>query len=208
MKLLILGSTGPTGTHVLRRALADGDEVTVLVRSPGRLGELADRLTVVTGDARSADDLTRAMAGAEAVVSALGRNSSRRAEGLFTDAAAAIVESSVSTGTRRLVWLSSYGVGETIGTASLLQKLMYRTILRDLYADKKEAEKILRAAGLDLTIVYPTALTNDEATESYRIGENLPMRGMARISRADVGHFLHKAAHSPEWIGRDAVISS
>ncbi len=34
MKLLILGATGPTGTHVPTRALDHGDDVSVLVRSP------------------------------------------------------------------------------------------------------------------------------------------------------------------------------
>lgn len=33
------------------------------------------------------------------------------------------------------------------------------------------------------------------------------MRGMPRISRADVGAFMHKAAHDSAWIRRDAVIT-
>ena len=61
---------------------------------------------------------------------------------------------------KRLVWLSSYGVGETIRTASPLQRLMYRTVLRSTYADKAASERTLRASGLELTIVYPTTLTN------------------------------------------------
>lgn len=108
---------------------------------------------------------------------------------------------------KRLVWLSSYGVGETIRTASLPQRLIYRTILRDIYADKAASEQILRASDLELTIVYPTTLTNDPAKGAYRAAESIPMRGMPRISRADVGRFMRKAAHDPEWICRDAVIT-
>ena len=84
---------------------------------------------------------------------------------------------------------------------------MYRTILRDIYADKAASERILRAGDLELTIVYPTTLTNDPARGAYRAAESIPMRGMPRISRADVGSFMHKAAHDPEWIRRDAVIT-
>ncbi|MGJ5894267.1 hypothetical protein ACSCBZ_20225 [Streptomyces niveiscabiei] len=33
------------------------------------------------------------------------------------------------------------------------------------------------------------------------------MKGNPKISRADIAAFLHEAAHSPEWIGHDAVIT-
>jgi hypothetical protein len=33
------------------------------------------------------------------------------------------------------------------------------------------------------------------------------MKLVARVSRADVATFMHDAAHSREWIQRDAVIT-
>lgn len=86
---------------------------------------------------------------------------------------------------------------------------MYKTILRNIYANKAEAEKLLRASDLDYTIVYPTALTNGPATDTYRVGENISMNSaVLKVSRADVGHFMYRAARDAEWIGRDAVITS
>ena len=86
---------------------------------------------------------------------------------------------------------------------------MYKTILRNIYANKAEAEKLLRASDLDYTIVYPTALTNGPATDTYRVGENISMNSaVLKVSRADVGHFMYRAALDAEWIGRDAVITS
>ncbi|AKV86542.1 nucleoside-diphosphate sugar epimerase [Microbacterium sp. CGR1] len=207
MKLLVLGATGPTGQHVLERALEHGDEVTVLVRRPDALDGLANRVTVVQGDATSTDDVTRAMDGQDAVVSALGRATSFRSEELFTHAASAVVAAMGKTGVRRLVWLSSFGVGATFASASGLQKLFYRTFLRAIYVDKAASEKTLRGAGLDLTIAYPTALTHGPAQDGYAVGDRLPMRGNPTISRADVAHFLHLAAHDPAWTGRDAVLT-
>ena len=207
MKVLILGATGPTGGHVLASALEAGDAVSVLARRPEALTEVGDRITVLQGDATSVDDVARAVEGRDAVIAALGRGGSLRAEGLFTSAARAVAEAMGRAGVKRLVWLSSYGVGETIRTASLPQRLIYRTILRDIYADKAASERILRAGDLELTIVYPTTLTNDPARGAYRAAESIPMRGMPRISRADVGRFMRKAAHDPEWICRDAVIT-
>jgi hypothetical protein len=37
--------------------------------------------------------------------------------------------------------------------------------------------------------------------------DRLPMKGNPTISRADVADFMYKAAQSPEWIHRDAVIT-
>ncbi len=209
MKLLLLGSTGPTGQHVLRYALDGGDEVTVLVRNPARLGILARRVRFVQGDARSADYLAQAMAGQDAVVSALGQgHRTIRRTGLFTEAAAAVTGAMARTGVRRLVWMSSFGVGGTFAQASWVQRLSYRTLLRGIFADKAEAEKVLRAADIDLTVVYPTALTNQPPAGSYRTGQALRMKGMATIARADVAGFMIQAVRSPDWSGRDAIVSN
>jgi putative NADH-flavin reductase len=63
------------------------------------------------------------------------------------------------------------------------------------------------SSGLDWTLVHPTMLTKGPAKGRYLVGERLPMKGNPTISRADVADFLYKAAHSTEWIHRDAVIT-
>ena len=50
MNVAVLGATGRTRRLLVTELLARGHDVTVLVRDPARLGELADRVTVVTGD--------------------------------------------------------------------------------------------------------------------------------------------------------------
>lgn len=206
MKILVLGATGPTGRHVVDRALAAGDTVTVLARRPDAL-EVPAEVTVIEGDATSPDDLTRAMTGQDAVVSALGRGKSIRADNLFTRAAHAVLQAADATGVRRLVWMSSFGVGDTYASANPVEKIMYSTLLRDIYANKKDAEDALRASNLDWTLVYPSALTNGPARGKYHADDRVKMPFPARISRADVAEFMHTAAHSPEWIHRDAVLT-
>ncbi|MEV6378967.1 NAD(P)-binding oxidoreductase [Streptomyces sp. NPDC051773] len=207
MNLLILGATGPTGRHVVDLALAAGDGVTVLARRPEALEDLADRVTVVAGDATSHGDVAKAMVGQDAVVSALGRSTSIRADDLFTRAAAAVIGAAREQNVARLVWLSSFGVGETYRSASLVQKIFYRTFLRNIYANKAISERAIRSSGLDWTLVYPTMLTKGPAKGGYRADDRLPMKGNPTISRADVADFLHRAAHDPAWIHRDAVIT-
>ena len=207
MKLLILGATGPTGRLVVERALRAGDTCTVFVRNPAKLGDLAGQVTVVTGDATSPSDVAAAVPGHDAVISALGQGRSLTSGGLYARAAAAVIAAAKQSNVSRLVWMSSFGVGDTLRSASLNQKLMYRTMLRPVYADKAAADERIRASGLDWTLIYPTALTNGPAKHAYRVGERLSMKGIRTISRADVAAFMVDAAHESEWVGRDAVIT-
>src|SRR5664279_4681029 len=72
MRVLVIGASGKTGHEVVRQGLAAGHEVTAFVRDPSRLNVRGPRLTVVRGDMRSVDDLRRALAGQDAVISTLG----------------------------------------------------------------------------------------------------------------------------------------
>jgi putative NADH-flavin reductase len=207
MKLLILGATGPTGRHVVDLALRSGDSVTTFVRNPAALGDLADKVTVVTGDATSQRDIAAAAVGHDAIISALGRGNSVRADSLFTRASAAVIGAAKEAGVSRLVWLSSFGVGHTFDWSSTTQKAIYRTLLRSIYADKEIADERIRTSGLDWTVVYPTRLTHGPAKGTYSAGDQLPMKGNPIISRADVAAFMHQAAHGSEWIHRSPVIT-
>ena len=147
-------------------------------------------MNVIVGDATAFDDVVNAMAGQDAVISALGRGKSVRADGLFTRAAEAVVAAATETDVSRLVWLSSFGVGDTYASANTVQKLMYRTFLRDIYANKKVAEVLIRSSGLDWTLVYPSALTNGPARGVYRADDRVKMKLLATVSRAYVAEFM------------------
>ncbi len=206
MRLLVLGATGPTGRALIDVALKSGDAVTALARNPAALGELSDRVTIVQGDATSEREVAGAMRGQDAVISALGRGNSLSADTLFSRAATAVIAAAGQENVSRLVWMSSFGVGDTFASAGLVQKFLFRTMMRGIYADKAIADAAIRASGLDWTLVYPGALTKGPAKGAYRVADRIAMKGLPNISRADVAGFMHRAAHDREWIRRNAVI--
>lgn len=207
MKLLILGATGRTGRHVVDLALQAGDSVTAFVRDPAALSDLAGQVTLVTGDATSQRDLSAAMAGQDAVIAALGAGNSVIANDLFTRSSVAVINAATEAGVSRLVWLSSFGVGPTFDGSSTTQKLIYRTLLRSIYANKEISDEHIRSSALDWIVVYPTRLTHGPAKGTFRADDRLPMKGNPTISRADVAAFMHQAAHGNEWVHRSAVIT-
>jgi len=206
MKLLLLGATGPTGRHLLAQTLDAGHGVTALVRNASKLTITHPRLATVIGDATHAPILEEAARGKDAVLSALGAGNSLRAD-IASRAMTALIPALKAQGGSRIIVLSSFGVGESFKQASPMQKLAYATLLRLIFADKAKADAMLRDSGLDWTLVYPTLLTNGPRTGNYRVGERLVMKGMAKISRADVADFMVAQLGTDEWIHRTAVIS-
>jgi len=103
--------------------------------------------------------------------------------------------------------MSSFGVGESLRDAPLIPGIMYRILLKEIFADKETAERQLRSSGLDWTIVYPVLLTNGPLTGRYRVGERLDLHGISKISRADVAHFILTEAENRRFAQNVAVLS-
>ena len=209
MKLLLLGATGRTGKELLEQALERGHYVTALVRSPEKI---ADRMEVDVrvGSVMDAAAVEDAVHDRDAVVSTLGVRSARdliRAD-LMTKTMSALVPAMARRGVRRLIVLSAVGVGGTVRQAPVMVRIAFRTMLRPDARDKAAAEAYVRQSGLDWTFVYPPMLTKGALTTSYRVGEDLCLSGMPKISRADVAHFMLAQLAVQTYMRKNAVVSS
>ena len=208
VKILLFGATGPTGSHVLEQALAKGHAVTAFVRDPGRLANRDERVRVIVGDTtRDAPAIADALIGQDVVVSALGRRATLSSDHLIERSMRMIVPAMERSGVRRLILLSAFGVGESRRDAPWIPRIMYRVLLSDIFRDKLAGEKRVRQSSLDWTIVYPTLLTNGPLTLHYRAGERLELRGMPKISRADVARFILIEAENGGFVRKVVVVS-
>src|SRR5690349_3392027 len=191
MQLLVFGPTGGTGRAIVSQALEAGHRVTAFVRNPDKMPERHERLRVVAGDAASgAPSLGEAMRGQDVVLSALGVSKSLTPHGLIQRSVTSILAEMQAHHVRRLIFTSALGVGESTRDTPLPLRIFMRLFLREVYADKLAGELLIRRSPLDWTIVQPALLTNGPLTRKYRSGEQLPLRGFARISRADTAHFI------------------
>src|SRR5215831_15369559 len=112
MKVLVIGATGLTGTHLVQKLLARGDEVTALVRNPSSYEPKHDHLRVAQGEARDLASLERACAGQDAVISAFGPRGLKKddlQEVFMKNLIAAMTKSNV----KRLINLSAWGAGDS-----------------------------------------------------------------------------------------------
>ena len=72
MKLTIFGATGRTGRYLVEQALDAGHNVTAYVRNPAKLRYKHENLHVVQGEITEVGKVAEAIAGTDAVISALG----------------------------------------------------------------------------------------------------------------------------------------
>lgn len=198
MKIVVFGASRGVGLQVVQQALEQGHRVTAFARNPS-FPEHA-HLSVLRGDIFDLEAVSRAVQGQDAVVIALGAGS-QAGDQTRSQGTAHIVRAMQQHGVRRVVAVSSFGVGDS--RKGLIAQMAW-LFLKAALEEHERQEKILMESGLDWTIARPTGLTNDARTGAYRVGHS----GRGRISRADVSDFILKALEDSSYIGKALVISS
>jgi putative NADH-flavin reductase len=215
MKLTIFAATGGIGRQALEQAVAQGHDVTAVVRNAKKLSR---EVRVIAADLAAPDPATlvSAVKGADAVLSGLGARSSSDT-GVAWRGTRAIVQAMKAADVRRIVVVSAAPIGTVPspgrpnppkhdpGDGFFVRNLLgplIKAALRKHFADLAMMEDVLRDSGLDWTVVRPPRLTDGPVTGAYRTayGQNL-LRGLL-ISRADVAHFMLRALRQPETCKR------
>jgi putative NADH-flavin reductase len=192
MKIVVVGAAGGIGRHVVEQSLQAGHLVTAFLRDPAKLRLRHERLAIVRGDVLDADALRSAIAGHEAVVSAIGVRS-RAPTTLYSEGARRTLAAMAAEGIRRYIGISASPIHPGRNDTLLMRafvKPIVRQLFKDHYADLARMERIVRASGLDWTIVAPPKLTDGPLTGRYREAIDLDVPNGLSISRADVADYI------------------
>jgi putative NADH-flavin reductase len=193
----------------VQEALAQGHDVTAVARRPDRLELEHPRLRLVACDVTSdPKTLGTAVAGQEIVISTLGRGLSLRSTHLIERTMATLVPVLERQGPQRIVVMSAFGVGATLRLAPPFLRLVFRTLLSNLYKDKAAGEAILRSSRLDWTVVYAALLINGSPTGHYEISDSPAPGGLRKIRRAVVAAALLVTALNPSTIHQSLIVGS
>jgi putative NADH-flavin reductase len=196
MKILIFGASGATGRQLVEQAVAAGHEVSAFVR--GTTAGADTGVRVHRGDVADASAVRGALVGQDAAISALGAPTPFRPYPAFLEGIHNIVTGMGAEGVRTLVYLSFLGVPESSAQLGFVGRhLLARRLLRHATEGHRRNEELIRASGLDWTIVRAPKLTNGPKTSTYRVGEHLEPKGiLPTLSRADVAEvMLSQLAH-------------
>lgn len=209
MRITVIGASRGIGRKVVDHALSRGHAVRALARSADKMGIDADGFEPVTGDATDPVALARAIEGADAVILTLGVPRDLRAlkrTTLFSDATRALIPVMEAAGLRRLLAVTGFGAGDSEAKLSSLEKIPFRLFLGRAYADKTVQEGMIRASGLDWTIVRPGILNDNKMSGKYKVLVEPETWRQGIISRADVAHFLVQATEDGSHIGKTPAL--
>jgi putative NADH-flavin reductase len=209
MNVVVFGATGGTGRELVKQALGHAHTVRAFVRNPDRLKVIHHRLEVVQGDIGDKKAVADAIRGQDAVLSALGVNE-RKPNTILSDGVRNILASMKKQKVRRLLFVSSLGVGDSKGQLGVIYNwIVLPALLKNIFADKEKAEELIRESkGIDWTIVRPGRLTDGRLTAKYDAGPDAgKKRWFPKVSRADVADFMLHSLERNEQIGQTPGIS-
>lgn len=222
-KILVVGSTGATGKHVVRMLLDQGDtQVVALTRSKDKLlnllniGDKTENLTVKENSIGnlSAEELKDLTKGCSAVVSCLGHNLDFHGiyrDGYFVKEAVENVTAAMPSDSRYIL-MGSDGIAHPDGVTDPKRKGFDKFILRlmrwllpPLVDNELSAKHLYESVKKDWCIVRPGDLTDKDEAEIY--GENVvtddyeikdhpasSLFGGGSTARSDVARFMVKLA--------------
>ncbi|GGT31816.1 SDR family oxidoreductase [Streptomyces purpureus] len=196
MRIVIAGGHGQIALRLERLLSASGHEVAGLIREPAQaeaLREAGAQPIVMDLESASIEDVTGALAGADAAVFAAGAgpgSGTERKDTVDRAAAQLFTEAAERAGARRLIMVSSMGAD-----ANRQGDEVFDAYLRA----KGAADDYVRAKlGLDWTVLRPGMLTDDAGTGLVRLGAST---GRGPIPRDDVAAVLAELLETPATAG-------
>jgi putative NADH-flavin reductase len=211
--IVVIGASRGIGLETVRCALSAGHRVRAFARGAGGIATEHAQLEKIAADAVDAEAVARAIAGADAVIQSLG--ASERAQPwviltsttLFSHATRILVDAMRNAGVRRLLAITGIGAGDSRGHGGLLyDTLVFPLLLKRIYDDKDVQEQIIKASGLEWTIVRPGLLTSGPATGRARALTDPRQWCAGSVSRADVADFLVREAFERRFVGKTPLL--
>ncbi|MFF3376605.1 NAD(P)-dependent oxidoreductase [Streptomyces sp. NPDC002680] len=211
MKIAVLGATGNIGSHVTKEALSQGYEVVAYVRNPDAIRPQAG-LTVVQGSLDDRAAMAKAFVGSDAVISAVGvALRAKKPVDLMRRTLPVVTDAVRDAGVERFVLVSAFGVGETAAKASLLGRLVYRTVVAAIFKDKELSEETLPASGLNWTIVHPVNLKEAPAVPTAtvkRLDQVAKVPGLPTLPFVNAARALIEIAGDRELAGQRVLVTT
>lgn len=224
MHFLLLGASGRTGQHVVSTLLAQGHTATALVRKSSSLTPRSG-LTIVTGSPLSKDGIRNALQAAAPLspsAAIMTLNTVRKSDNPFAaqvspprflaDSCANACEVLQQAGIRRIVVMSTAGVGDSWSNLPLLSKaFMGLTNVKYALKDHEILDAEIRKTGMDWTLVRAVRLEYDDkkpAKDVKMLGSAGVGMGMTdSVNVTSVAGFLVKVAVEGLYVKEAVVVT-
>jgi len=202
LRIFIAGGTGFVGSHLIPQLSNRGHELRLLVHK--RVSGFESVLEQFEGDVTKPESLVKALQGCDAIINLVGiirefPSQGMTFERLHVEATANMLTASKKAGVVRYLQMSALGTRPSA--------------ISDYHKTKYRAEELVRASGLNWTILRPSLIYGpgdafvNMLAEQLRLTPVMPVIGDGRyrlqpIHAADVARCFALALEMPETIGQ------
>ena len=210
MQITILGASGQVGKATLREALSKGYQVKVLVRSPDKLGDLKDKVTIVKGDLLDSSSVEQALQGSVAVINAAGGVKEPNQYNKFRLIGNILTEKMRKLGIKRLINIS--GAVTNLPTEKLdLKRRVMKVFVSLFFKQMKLAQEailpiIVKDNDISWTFVRAAIISKKQGTGKV-LASDKQMPGTT-IMLEDLGKFMVEQITSTEWLKKAPLVAS
>lgn len=210
MKIVVIGATGNIGRRVVQEALSRGHDVIGVVREPTAVQAPDPRVRLLKGDATKAEDVARAVEGADAVVSAISPRPNARglpAPSLQSNARA-LIKGLCNAQVKRVLYVGGASSLEVAPGQALADQPDFPEAYKAEAREGREALAVWRneAEGLDWTYLSPAVeIGPGPRTGKYRTTGDAVLfdsAGKSFISFEDYAVAVLDELERPRNIGR------
>jgi putative NADH-flavin reductase len=208
MKIVVFGASRGTGFEIVKQALEAGHVVRAFVRSPSKFPLQHPNLILCEGNALDAAVVEKAIAGQDAVISALGPTRPP-VPGMMETAAKNIVAAMKKEGVRRLISTTGAGVRQPEDQPKLADYLigaLLNLLAKKVVLDSAANVKVIQNSDLDWTIIRYPRLMDGEHTGKYRFGY-VSKDSSTQLARADAAASVLKELTDRKWLRKMPLVS-
>lgn len=208
MKVTVIGANGRSGKLIVEEALAKEWQVVAYLRNKEKLPIQNSNLHFVEGDAYDQEKITEAIAGSDAVVSALGQSDISGEVNLMSDGMKRIIPAMEQNQVKRIIAIG--GMGALQANENILIKDLpdFPAIYKNVSEGHFKVYELLRQTNLDWTFLCCPYIPDGAKTGNYQVRKDYMPQGKQQIYTGDIAHFIVNELEKNQFLKTRVGISS
>jgi putative NADH-flavin reductase len=203
MQITVFGASGKVGRLVVEEALSRGHSVVAFVHR-SKL-PATNNLTVIQGNVYKLSDVTKAVQGSGAVISALGSWGTKRKD-VTEQGMANIIPAMEAVGIKRVISVTGHGAsapGDKFEPVHEFSRLLLKLLAAKILRDGEKHIQRLHGSSLEWTVIRSPVMNN--RVGGYKISLSRPWP-LATVGRHSVADCLVDLAENREYMRKAPYI--
>ena len=202
MKIAIFGATGDTGRCICRRAIDEGYTIKPFsFRRTEIVG--VDTVEATPIDLNQVDLVTQAIDGVDAIISAIGGETSSRYTGITS-----LIEAANHHQIKRLIAIGGAGILDLPTGGKLKDQPFFPEFLKPITDAHQASLECLQRSSLSWTMICPGTMKEGHSDGTYRHQGDEKLADMASVLYDDVAHLIIKSLQDNLYVHQRVSISN